>query len=353
MERKDWGVIMKRFSFTIALTCLLALAQFQTARAQLLTDDIDRDRLAQAGMKFLSMSVGARAAAMGDALTAQEGSSLSMFYNPANMARMNSVTHASFGQVQWFSDITYNAGSVAFRPLDGTYGTFGLSLVSVNYGDFEETIRADNELGFRDVGTFSPSALAAGLGYARALSDQFSVGGHLKYAFQSLGASTMRLNEGGDPVRQDNQVGTVAADFGVLYRTGFRSLNFAVSVRNFSRELTYAEESFELPLTFRVGASMDMIDLTQLNSDMHSARLAIEAQRPRDYAEQIKAGLEYTFMDLLSLRGGYVFPHDERGINLGAGIQTDVGGVGFGFNYAYTELGVFGNINRFGLEFSL
>ena len=344
---------MRRLSATAIFACLFVLLHPFPSQAQLLTRDIEGERLAQTGMKFLSMSVDPRAAAMGDALTAQEASSVSMFYNPATMARMSTFTHAAFSQVQWFSDITYHAGSVAFRPADGLHGTFGLSLVSVSYGEFQETVRADNELGFRDIGTFSPSALAAGVGYARALSDQFMVGGHVKYAFQSLGASTMNLDDGGNPVREDNQVGTAAVDFGVLYRTGFRSLNFAVSVRNFSREVTYTEESFELPLTFRVGVSMDLMDLTQFSGDTHSLLLVAEAQRPRDYPEQIKAGLEYTFMDLLSLRGGYVIPHDERGLNLGAGIHTGIGGLEVGFNYAYTQLGVFGDVNRLGLQLAL
>ena len=44
--------------------------------------------------------------------------------------------------------MTYNMGSVA---LNTDWGVFGLSMVAVDYGDFERTIRADNEKGFLDV----------------------------------------------------------------------------------------------------------------------------------------------------------------------------------------------------------
>ena len=341
---------MHKFSAVILLF-LLGLLPPSTSRAQLLVRDIETERLAQTGMKFLSVSLDPRVSAMGDAVTAQgQVASSAIFYNPAGMARMDNTVHASINQVQWIAGFTYHGGGVAFRPGSGQYGVVGASLVSVDYGEFMETIRADNEDGYRDVGTFSPSGLAAGLSYARALSDQFSVGGNVKYVSQSLGAATMQLGESGNLMRENNRQSTLAADLGVLYHTGFRSLNFAFSARNFSQEVTYAEESFELPLNFRIGVAMDLMDFTSFSRDMHSLLFAVDAQRPRDYAEQIRVGLEYTFMDLLSFRGGYVTPHDERGLNLGVGLQTEFSDIDFGFDYAYTGFGEFDTVNRLGIQ---
>ena len=161
----------------------------------------------------------------------------------------------------------------------------------------------------------------------------------------------MSLDDSGSPVKQDFSAGTIAVDFGTIYRTGFKSLNFAFSTRNFSREVTYAEESFELPLTFGIGVSMDMMDFTSYDSDGHSFILSIEGERPRDYNEQVKVGGEYLFMNTFSLRAGYVYPTDEQGINLGAGLQQEFNDLSFGFDYAYTNFGVFGAVNRFALQF--
>lgn len=344
---------MKNFVYITILAGTLLSASVPAAFAQEVDTGMgERQKLAQTGMKFLSVSVDARAAAMADAMTAQEGSSISMFYNPAGMAHMENFVHASGGQVSWIADIRFDAASVAFRPAGGAFGVFGVSIIAADYGDLIGTIRADNDRGYQDVGDFSPSAMSVGLGYAKALTDRFSVGGNVKYVRESLGASVMRVDASGMETK-DFAKSAPAFDFGILYRTGVRSVNFAMSVRNFAQELTYAEESFELPLTFRVGISMDLMDLTSVNREMHAFRMAVEAVRPRDFSEHVQVGGEYLFMNTLALRAGYAFPLDEQGVNLGGGLQREISGIGFGFNYAYTNFGTFGAVNRLGLQLSL
>ena len=321
------------------------------------------DKRGQTGMKFLQMSVDARAAGMGSAMTALENaSSVAMFYNPASMARLQNTGDVALSRVTWVADINYNGAAAAYRPAGGRYGVFGLSIVAVDYGTFLGTIRADNEAGYYDTGEFSPTALAAGLGYAKALTDRFAVGGNVKYVTQDLSESVQGFQNPDDVdaalnpegyITQGNSASTIAVDFGLLYNTGFRSLNFAMSARNFSRELTYEAQNFELPLTLTIGVSMDMIDFTNMSSDVHSLVLAVDAARPRDFYEHVNVGAEYTFMDLLSLRAGYAFPTDEEGISLGAGLNTEVSGIGLGANYAYTAFGILGNVNRISLQFSL
>lgn len=307
----------------------------------------DLNKRAQTGMKFLQQSVDARAAGVGNAVTAVEGYASAMFYNPAGMARLQKPLNVSLGQTQWFADITYNYGGVAFAPAGGAFGVFGAFVMAVDYGEFLGTIRADNEQGFLDTGAYSPTALSVGFSYAKSLSDRFAVGGNIKYVEQDLSESQLSADE-----FQGNSQSTVAVDFGVLYNTGFRSLNFAMSARNFSREVTYEEEAFELPLTFTIGVSMDMLDLTNYNTDMHSFILSIDAERPRDFYEHLNIGGEYVLANTLALRAGYAFPTDEEGINLGVGLQRDLGGLGFAANYAFTDFGVLGTINRLSLNLS-
>ena len=311
-----------------------------------------QEKLAQTGMKFLSVSVDPRAAAMANAVTALQSSSVAMFYNPAGMARQGSLVSAGFGQTQWIADIDHNAASIGIAPRNGTYGVLGLSIKSVNYGEFLGTVRADNDRGYENIDTYSPTAFAVGLGYARALTDRFSVGGTAKYVRQSLGSSPIRReNEGFS--RKERTLSSSAFDLGILYRTGFRSLNFAMSVRNFSQESAYVQESFELPLTFRVGVAMDLIDLTAMDGNMHSLLFSVDARRPRDYSEQLRGGLEYLFMNTFALRAGYTHPTDEQGISLGVGLHQGIGNIQAGFDYAYTQFGTFGSVNRFALSLAL
>jgi hypothetical protein len=346
---------MKLYTTLVLFILVLCAAPF--ARAQGAEDpgfqDPDVEKSAQTGFKFLSLSLDPRASAMAGALTAQDvASSVGMFYNPATMASMTGTFDVAVMKTQFIADINYNAGSIAFSPRGGRYGVFGLSVMAVDYGEFQETIY-DPTTTYRDLGTFSPTALAIGLGYARALSDRFAIGGNVKYALQDLGTFAFGQDDGGAVTTKGYSKGTAAFDFGVLYNTGFRSMNFAMSVRNFSPELRYEQESFELPLTFRIGVSMDMMDLTSMNTDMHSFTLAVDAERPRDYAEQLHIGGEYLFMNTLALRAGYAFPTDTEGFNLGVGLQQQLSGFGFAFNYAYTTYDVFDAVHRFAIQLSM
>ena len=124
-----------------------------------------------------------------------------------------------------------------------------------------------------------------------------------------------------------------------------------MSVRNFASEVAYDSEETELPLTFRIGLSMDLMDLTNVDTDVHSFILAVDANRPRDYYEQLMFGGEYTFMNRFSLRGGYVFPADESNLSFGAGIRQPIGDSSIQVDYSYTAFGIFENVQRLGVKF--
>lgn len=342
---------------SVLLTALLVMASGLAAAQELdpgELNDVPRERRAQTGMKFLEVSLGARASAMADAVTAGEQSGvMSMFYNPSHLGRMESDVSASVGRVQWIMDINYNYGAIGYRPANGQYGVVGLAVRSLDYGTFTETIRFDNEQGYRELGTYSPSATAVTLGYSRVISDRFVIGGNAKYAYQDLSNPVMSLGDGenGGMERQSFSQGTLAWDFGLSYRTGFRGVRFAMDVRNLATEVTYAEESFELPLTFRIGLSAEVLELAAMPSEVHDIRFSIDGERPRDFSENVRAGLEYEFANTLALRAGYALPSDERSLSLGGGVQTDLGGVDLGADYSYTSMGLFDQVHRIGIQF--
>lgn len=336
---------MKKALQILGIGCLL-LCTAQVGRAQ-------QDKLAQTGMKFLSVSVDARAAGLGDAMTALTPGATALFYNPAGMAFQENNLNAAFGQVRWIAEIDYNAAALSFRPLNGRIGVFGISLVSVDYGDLLGTVRADNAQGFEEIGTLTPSAFSLGFGYARALTDRFAAGGQVKYVRQDLGTVPLDRSEAGGLVGESVALDVVAFDFGVLYKTGFRSLTFAVGARNFAQEVTFSEESFQLPLTLKIGLAMDVMDLMTAPETRNQAFIvSLEAENPRDFSEQIKIGGEYRFLETFMLRAGYVYPTDEQGISLGAGFNKTVRGIGFGADYAYTSFGVFSDVQRVSLQFN-
>ena len=294
--------------------------------------DLGTDKLAQTGMKFLSFSPDARAAALGDAFTAKTGGASSMFYNPAGMARLEGM-NVVVGQTQWIADISYNAVGFAYAS---NAGVFGVSMMNVDYGDLQGTVRSSDESGYADTEMFQPSASVFGLGYAFAPTDRFSVGGQIKFANEALGTAQLDADGGSE----DLDMSTTAFDFGLMYQMDWRNLMIAMSARNFSESLKYAEEQFELPLTFRMGVAADLVE---------NLSVSVVNERPRDYFTTTRIGVEYSLMNMLDIRAGYVTPTDEAGINFGVGFNM----AGFSVDVAYTDFGVFDSVMRFGVQYTL
>ncbi len=344
-------------SSTVRVAALLALLIGPLAHAQQVEE---RDKLAQAGMKFLSVSADPRAAGLGGAATALQAGPGALFYNPAGLSRVEGGVGAFLGQTTWIADIDYNHGAVSLAPAGGRFGVLGVSVMAVDYGELQETVfDAGSEAGYRDLGTFSPTAYAFGLGYARTVTDRFSVGGQVKVVGQNFGSVATAFTPGegdaeGSFTREDVSESVFAYDFGVLYDTPVPGLAFAVSARNFSQQAAFGDgESFQLPLTLQIGASLDTQGLTGLDPDVHRLVLAVDAEDPYDYAGQIEVGGEYTFANTLSLRAGGVFPSDVQGVSFGAGLKQRLGGVGFGADYSYSSFEVFDAVHRVAVRFDL
>ena len=217
----------------------------------------------------------------------------------------------------------------------------------MDYGEILGTVVANNELGYEDTGNIETSSMAAGLGYAKQLTDKFSVGGQIKYARQSLGNSIIPVT---DSIRTttDNNSGLLAFDFGTYYKTGFRSLTLGLAVRNFAREAKYVQESFQLPLTFALGVSMNLVEAVNFKSEDQKLMFAFQASNARSHAEQVSFGLEYEFRNIIALRGGYVTRNDEDDFTFGFGVSA----VGLTLDYAYTPFGEFDKVQRFSVRFS-
>ncbi len=303
-------------------------------------------KLAQAGMPFLTLDVGGRSAAMGEAKVAVAENSVAMFSNLAGLAMMNDGLEVMVNQTNWIVDTKHYAAAVAYGL--GKWGTFGASLVYMDYGTFTETFPydgADPELinkGYQTGQDFQIGEYAIGIGYGRQISNKFSVGAQVKYVNQDLYESLIFHEVLGEQLTVQNNEQIFAFDFGTLYKTGFKDLRFGMSIRNFSEQGRYVVERFELPLTFSVGIAMDVLTLFNTSSDLEQKlTVAVDALHPRDYTERIHLGAEYFLMDFLAVRGGYKFNYDEQGLTAGIGLKKDFSGFGLGFDYSFTDFGEF------------
>jgi hypothetical protein len=90
------------------------------------------------------------------------------------------------------------------------------------------------------------------------------------------------------------------------------------------------------------------MDLFNIDPQTHLLNASIDASHYRDHPEQLKIGLEYRVMNVLSLRGGYITNNDEYGTAFGVGVSK----FGLEVDYAYTPFGVFNKVQRLTARFS-
>jgi hypothetical protein len=346
---------MKKKTYGLLVSVLMGSLLMSSGYAQ------DNQKLAQTGFQFLSVVSDARLAAMAEATTSLQTNSSALFSNPAGMAGMENFIDVTASINQWIADIKHYTFGMALCPAKGNYGVIGLSIQSVDYGEFYGTrVNSAVPLGYDDTGIFKLNALALGIGYAKQLTDRFCVGAHVRWVRQDLGTSVIAVNirpDTSDPtgLRRIADTSTVTTkvspfvfDFGTQFKTGFKSLVFGMSVKNFSKEVKYADEGFHAPLVFTLGISMNLMDLIDENSLNHSLSISIDASHYNDHPEQIKVGLEYRFMNALSLRGGYANDNGGNGLSFGLGVSQ----FGFAFDYAYTPFGVFDKVQRMTTRFT-
>ncbi len=321
-------------------------------------------KLGQTGLQFLKNDMSARSAGMGGAFVMVGDDATAMFGNPAGLANVTSGFNAFATYTPWIADINYQAAGVVVGL--GNMGSIGLNFVNVDYGesigtrvaqatDTPEEIHA----GFVETGNLDWGALAAGAAYARQLTNKFTVGVQVRYAYQKLGESTLPAVMMVDTVEVDttdlftNEVSGLAYEIGTIFYPGiWNSLRMGMSIRNFSTAFTYEEEPFQLPLLFTMGFAVDLFEVMGMDGD-NTLLFALDALHPRDYTERIHMGAEFGFMDMAFVRAGYKFNYDIESLSLGGGVKVSLAGIGLKVDVAYSMIKYFDNVMKFTVGLSL
>jgi hypothetical protein len=333
MKKPVYNLIFKAGILLAAVLMLYGPALAQTPK------------VAQSGMTWLNMPLGARAAGMGYANVAVVNDASSFFWNPAGYAFTGKTTFFA-NRTNWIADINVNSLAMSFNA--GRWGVYGFNLTGVDWGTFHGTRRADNEFGYVETGTFSPASMSAGFSYAYRISNEFAVGTNIKYLYERLGSSLVGSFD--DPESITAKMQLLAVDFGTIYYFGFHDLRFGMSLRNFSNEEAYRVETFPLPMTFRFGAAMDLFK-PFVDETYHELTLAVDFIHSRDYSERLNVGAEYAFRDLFFLRGGYKINYDLESFSAGAGVKVEAAGIKARVDYAYIQMDLFDGVNMFTLDF--
>ncbi len=294
---------------------------------------------------FLEIPVGARAIALGSAYSGIADDASSLYWNSAGSARLTEPD-VLFSHSNWIADLRFDYAAIAV-PVN-SFGTLGLSFTALTMGDMPvRTVDAQEGTGE----LFSASNIAVGIHYARNLSDKFSIGFSGKYIQETIWHMSAQA---------------FALDFGVLYTTDFfNNMKIGAMISNFGTDMRMSGrdarmfvsadkqkmgsndqipvnielDSWSLPLNFQFGIATDLY-----KSDIHHVLIAIDALHPSDNYESINIGLEYTFSEILALRGGYRslgLADSEGGLTFGAGVGGELfgGGVDIKLDFAYSDYG--------------
>lgn len=319
-----------------------------------------KKKVAQSGMTYLAISMGARESAMGDAATAIVKGINGLWHNPSVLADIDRFAVA-FNQVNWFVDAKLYGAAVAYSL--SNWGTVGIDLTYMDFGEIIGTQRVDRSINYRGfiiTGDIGVEDYAVGLAYARRINDKFAIGFKLKRLHESLGSARYVWkveNEGtDDEIRQYKEkewsLNDWGLDFGTIYNIGWKSLTVAMSMQNFSRDLKYWYEEFQLPMCLRMGMAMDISEFFMPNNEDIAVNFAFDALHPNDFTERVHIGSELVYLRRFFLRGGYKFNHDVESFTFGLGLNFDVASISAALDYAYASTNYFKDINRFSIHFT-
>lgn len=327
---------MKKYILPVALAILIIAPGVAFGQAKVGT----------AGAQFLEIGISARAIGMGEAFLGMADDASALYYNPAGVALLEQkelmITH-----IEYPADIQYEFLGLVL-PTPQWYGNVGIALYWLHMDDMPVTTYEHP----RGTGqTFTAADMALGLTYSASLTDHFSLGITLKYINSFL---------------ETEKATGWAADVGTFYQTGFRGFNISMIIANFGPDMKFITETYPLPIDFRFGTSINIID--QGNQKL---TWALQASRPNDNLEKFNSGLEYWFNDTFALRVGKKFNYDyvnngnlieetgfeERrdfdvtsGMTFGGGLRLPFSSYTMQIDYAFQNMGYLDNVHRFSFD---
>ena len=318
---------------------------------------------------FLEIDIGSAATAMGGAYVSIANDVSSAYWNPAGLSFVNKK-QAYFMYQPWILDTDSFFAGAAFSFKNK--GTLAFTLNYMGYGDERVTTLSDPE---GENGEFySANEFAASISFGRRIDKWFSFGATAKY----ISSNIWHMN-----------ANAFAIDFGVLVTTDFFSptkkrnqgMKIGMSISNYGTRMRYdgidimvpidpepdefgnfddvqgiyKTSSWELPLIFRLGVSLNPI-----YKDNFRMLIAMDALHPNNNNESINLGTQLTYIVpgkvSLFLRAGYkgLFLKDsEYGLTYGGGIKFYLKNSNFfNIDYTFKTLGILGDYHLYTLKFS-
>jgi len=339
--------------FLVLLICAIAAIE---------TFGSGQNRAGTSAAPELRIPVGGRYLAMGGSAVASAIGLEAVYWNPAGVDLSPNSADAIFSYRQYFADMSMSYFGVSGRL--GELGTLALSFRNLSVGNINVTTM-DQPDGTGEV--INPSYFVLGLTYSKQLSDRVTIG-----------ATANLINESWARVGATG----FSFDAGVEYKDLFNVPDFAVGivVKNLGGTMTYSgnglwvqatdqtaargtsfyeigAQSSELPSEISLGLSYSR----NINED-NKLNFAGAFVNNNYTFDDYKVGLEYSYRDMVFLRGGYLFspqsdaqtPNIWQNFTAGIGLNIkQVGGVDISFDYAYIPVKYFTANNSFTIKLGL
>jgi hypothetical protein len=345
----------------------------------------NEQRAGQAGAGELLINPWARSSGWGNANTASCKGLESLNLNIAGTA-FTKKTELIFTHTNWLvgSNINIYAGGLSQKV--GESGVLTLALMSMDFGDIDITTVDVPEGG---IGTFHPNYTNISLAYAKEFSNSIYGGLVFKVINEKISdvsASGVCFDAGiqyltgigknklGKKIRDNIHFGIAMKNVGPTMRFRGDGLSFRGTVPPNDVIMTVEQRSadFELPSLITIGGTYDFylaqkVDTVadKIKSD-HRVSIAGNFTSNSFTKDQFHVGLEYSFKEILMLRGGYIHEKGIReyetrttaftGPTAGVSIQIPLSkekGSTFSIDYSYRATNPFAGVHSLGAKITL
>ncbi|MBC8384951.1 MAG: PorV/PorQ family protein [Candidatus Cloacimonetes bacterium] len=288
---------------------------------------------------FLLIEPGSRPGAMGSSYVAQVDDGFAGYWNAGALAFNRKTQFAGmhsnwFGPVQGLEDMYYEY--LGWNQYFEDIGNIGVNITYITYG--KQSAYDEDEFYLGDFGSYDISFATT---YGFQLKENTGLGLTFKFIYSSLVPAN--IIEVANLSSSKGYGVSYAFDLGWKQKNLFiNKLDFGINLQNVGPNIIYDNkaQSEPLPMNWRMGFSYRILDskLNKLtaNADMNKALANDDAVYKRiftawfddskelEYEEIIyNFGAEYVYLDLLSLRAGYISDRagEIQDVSLGAGVH--------------------------------
>lgn len=383
-----YNCMIRKATVNLVFICCI-LFPLSVSAQNLPTDGLDgRTNTINTAVPFLRISPDARAGAMGDAGVATSPDANSIYWNLAKISFAPSRSAVSVTYTPWLKELV---NDVFLANLSGYYQLDEFQTISSSLRYFSlGTINFTDVTGMPTY-DYRPREFAFDAGYARKLSDNFSIGLAGRFIYSNLASGDIN----GRVIRPGK---AFATDLSLFYTKDYEKSNNAVNtwnvglaLTNIGTKISYTESATNkdfLPTNFALGTAytigmdetnklMFTLDLNKLMVPTPDSALTYREKStlsgmfssfgdaPGGISEELQEvtvslGGEYSYNDQFFVRAGYFYENKNKGnrkfATAGLGVKYNM----FGLNFSYLvpsgngiQRNPLSNTLRFSLVFDL